>query len=271
MIRVPVETYSPPDGWTRRVKKVQKQLEDATDNSARKAIIKKYQHLWGNLKGDLLKLSHGKCWYSETRDVYSYRHIDHYRPKNEVKDADGTIRDQEGYWWLAFDWHNYRVSGSVGNTWKGSYFPLRPGSTAATATHRVIEDEQPMFLDPTDVDDLLLLTFNEHGLPSPREGIGGWDTTRVKFTIERMKLDFKALVEERQIVWQRCRTLIEDFQAHRARYNGASGGVASKEGMRTALRALREMIHPRSPLSATAAECLRKSGDPTLECLTPAS
>ena len=232
------------------------------------SLHKQYQHLWGNLKTDLLALSHGKCWYSETRDVYSYRHVDHYRPKNEVKDADGSVRDPDGYWWLAFDWRNYRISGSVGNTFKGSFFPLRPYSSPATANHRVVEDEQPMFLDPTDADDYLLLAFDEHGVPAARSGIGAWEKARVDFTIERMKLDFGPLVDERKQVWQRCVRLIGDFLSHQTRYNSATGGIASSEGMKAALRELREMIKPESPLSSTAAECLRKSGVETLERLS---
>lgn len=271
MIHVSVETYSPPDGWVRRVQKVQAKLENAPDNDARKAIIKKYQHLWGNLKADLLKLSHGKCWFSETRDVYSYRHVDHFRPKSEVKGADGSIRHAEGYWWLAFDWTNYRISGSVGNTFKGSYFPLRPGSTPAIATRRVIEDEQPLLLDPTDPYDHHLLAFDDDGMPRPKVGIGPWDRERVDFTIERMRLDHPPLVEERQMVWQRCTRLIGDFLGQQAKYNGPAGGVAAREGMRSALRELREMTRPESPLSKTAVACLRKSGDETLEQLALAS
>ena len=64
-----------------------------------------------------------KCWYSEAADSVSPIHVDHYRPKSSVED-DASKEKSEGYWWLAFDWTNYRISGHVINSKKGNYFPL---------------------------------------------------------------------------------------------------------------------------------------------------
>ena len=68
---------------------------------------------WGELKEWLKVLSKGKCWFSEVRELYSHYDVEHFRPKKEAKNLDKTIRD--GYWWLAFDYTNYRLCGNVGN------------------------------------------------------------------------------------------------------------------------------------------------------------
>jgi len=75
---------------------------------------------WGKLKLWLKVLSHGKCWFSEVRELYSHYDVEHFRPKKEAKAMDGTVRD--GYWWLAFDYTNYRLCGNVGNRKKGGWF-----------------------------------------------------------------------------------------------------------------------------------------------------
>ena len=49
--------------------------------------------------------------------------VEHFRPKLEVKEL-YKEQNREGYWWLAFDYHNFRVCGNVGNRKKGGWFPL---------------------------------------------------------------------------------------------------------------------------------------------------
>ncbi len=80
----------------------------------------------GAPKNWLLALSGGKCWFSEVRELYSHYDVEHFRPKKEAKGLDGADRD--GYWWLAFDYMNFRVCGYVGNRKKGGWFPLQQGS-----------------------------------------------------------------------------------------------------------------------------------------------
>ena len=75
-----------------------------------KAFIDANSGVWGEIKNELLEMSHGKCWYSEAPDAVSDWHVDHFRPKKRALDEDKT--EHEGYYWLAFDWKNYRIAGS---------------------------------------------------------------------------------------------------------------------------------------------------------------
>ncbi len=86
---------------------------------------------------------------------------EHFRPKKEAKALDGTIRD--GYWWLAFDYMNFRVCGNVGNRKKGGWFPLQDGSLRSSYEKRCEESETGYLLDPIDIDDVKLLAFDEEG------------------------------------------------------------------------------------------------------------
>ena len=141
MRRIPIENLDVPQEWLDKARIATNELEAAADRAVRNKIIDKYSHLWRELKTPLLSLSHGKCWYSETKDAYSYRHVDHFRPKKKTRGADKKVRDKDGYWWLAFVAENYRLCGSVGNQKKSNHFPLRANSFAATAGDRRIADE----------------------------------------------------------------------------------------------------------------------------------
>jgi hypothetical protein len=80
------------------------------DPEERKESIEAHAQIWRDLAEWLKGQSYGKCWYSEARETFSYWHVDHFRPKKKVKDLNGN--EAQGYWWLAFDWHNYRLAGS---------------------------------------------------------------------------------------------------------------------------------------------------------------
>jgi hypothetical protein len=96
----------------------------------RNEVINRNGSHWGALKDWLLALSHGKCWFSDTKDLFSHYEVEHFRPKKIAKDLDGIDRD--GYWWLAFDYSNFRICGNVGNRKKGGWFPLHKNSLLST-------------------------------------------------------------------------------------------------------------------------------------------
>src|SRR5690606_29373654 len=80
-------------------------------DAARSEAINKKSAVWGGAKEALEKLMHGKCWYCEANEVRHDRAVDHFRPKNEVKDhVTDKILDHPGYWWLAFEPDNFRYS-----------------------------------------------------------------------------------------------------------------------------------------------------------------
>ena len=90
----------------------------------RNELVDKRSDHWGKLKPWLLALSGGKCWFTEARDIASHLDVEHFRPKKATRNIKGPERD--GYWWLAFDYTNFRIAGTVPNRKKGAWFPLRP-------------------------------------------------------------------------------------------------------------------------------------------------
>ena len=103
--------------WIAEAEAVTRLLIAASDKATRDALIKANEKLWGRLREWLLSLSYNKCWYSEARDLFSVPEVEHYRPKTRCKRRPrGSVSD--GYWWLAFNWSNYRICGKVGNSKK---------------------------------------------------------------------------------------------------------------------------------------------------------
>ncbi|HWO33074.1 MAG TPA: hypothetical protein VNO32_30120, partial [Candidatus Acidoferrum sp.] len=79
---------------------------DKLDLEARHKAINARSSVWRSAEQALRLASHGKCWYCESSQDRSDKPVDHFRPKNKVFEAEG----HPGYWWLAFDWTNYRYS-----------------------------------------------------------------------------------------------------------------------------------------------------------------
>jgi hypothetical protein len=205
MIYVDLSKVSPTQEWLDKAKKLTDALR-ATDEDGRREILAKNDKVWRELLAELLKASNNKCWYSENTIAGSHVDVDHFRPKSSAKNLDGTER--EGYWWLAFDYRNYRAAGSIVNRdLKNHMFPLRDGSVICLLDGN-LDDEQPYFLDPTKRSDVVLLNFNEEG------GIfcstnGEWDGQRVEITVKYFKLDNPMLRNLRKSKWQECQDLLE--------------------------------------------------------------
>jgi hypothetical protein len=256
MIYIRIEGEAPPAEWLEKAKRITRELEDAANAEVRGAIIDRNEGVWKELKDWLLSLSHGKCWFSEAKDIYSYFDVEHFRPKRKAKNKDGTERD--GYWWLAFDYNNFRICGNVGNRKKGTFFPLRPGQ-CATSDNRNIDDELCYLLDPTDPRDPILMSFNELGDAIPMPSCGDWERERVLESINLFKLNgHAALVEARRELWNLCRRTIAECENLIRNYN-QQPSMKKKTEITDKLQILRAMVEPSSVLSATAFECLRTS------------
>ena len=94
-------------------------------------IIEDNKDLWKDdrVRDWLLKKFNNKCWYTEAQDSVSTLHVDHFRPKGRKKD-DRTKKVEDSYWWLAFEWTNYRICGELVNVKKRDVFsPLRRDSS----------------------------------------------------------------------------------------------------------------------------------------------
>jgi uncharacterized protein (TIGR02646 family) len=247
--------------WEIKANKVTKELRDAPDMEARKAIIDKNQKLWGELKDWLLSLSHQKCWFSEAKDCFSNWDVDHFRPKKSVKDKDGN--EYDGYWWLAFDWENFRICGNVGNRKKGTYFPLRIERNRICSPTDDYRLEDPYLLDPSNEDDPHLLFFNLEGKAIPNPELSEeWNTKRVLYSIERYNLDFSPLVDKRKTVWNNCWNHIQEYhQAMREYAQSDRKSIAAEKMLKTKTKAIREMIKTNQEFSSVARACIISTGD----------
>lgn len=163
--------------------------------------------LWTELKLCMAQPVPAKCWYSEVQSAVSELEIDHFRPKNSVYGI-----DHEGYWWLAFEWENFRISSPLANKrrndvrsnsvgGKGTYFPLLNenkrvayGASASTKT------EKPLLLDPFEASDVLLLDYDvETGKTVEKYGAKKHKVNhaRAKKSIELYHLNNGVLIAQR--------------------------------------------------------------------------
>lgn len=190
------------EGWTDRARKAKLAVECG------EKTVNQQSAIWGELKDNLHDLSHGKCWYCEIRQDRSYNAVDHFRPKNEVAD---TVPVHKGYWWLAFDYTNFRYSCTFCNSLlknpetgltggKGAKFPLLPGSPRANKPGEE-QKESPMLLDPCIALDPGLLDFlADDGSPCARFRDNPIKQKRAEESIEIYHLNHPSLNEQRRIL-----------------------------------------------------------------------
>lgn len=241
---------------------------EAKRNERNEFIGKKSAH-WGKLKPWLFKLSGGKCWFTDTTNNGSHYDVEHFRPKAEAKNFDGSVR--EGYWWLAFDYTNYRLAGGVPNTKKGGWFPLCNGSRSSTFDNRCEESEFPYLLDPIRASDPLLLAFNEEGnaIPVPSADkwateLGKWNKERAEESIKRYKLnDHDALPERRRKFWSEVTGVIKEFLDAKAKFHPVKNPLPG-ETMEQAARRIEAMTKPDVEFSSVAKWCILLRNDPDL-------
>lgn len=256
------------DAWLAKSKQLVASLaalEASGSRDERNALIDKNKPHWDALKPWLLALSDGKCWFSEVRELYSHYDVEHFRPKKEAKTLGGIERD--GYWWLAFDYMNFRLCGNVGNRKKGGWFPLKQGSLCSTYVEPCEESEARYLLDPIDDDDVSLIAFDEEGKVIPVPGASAWEQERVNVTVQRLKLnEHVPLAEERRKVWQKVDMLIEDFFAAKAKCSMGNNPAAKAKLLEVRSR-VREMTQRSAELSAVARWCIQVRNEPQLSRL----
>lgn len=261
-VRIPKDA-TPPADWCEDAKDVTTALRNAKSSFEREEIIEKNEKLWrdARVRDWLLSLFHGKCWYTEAQDVVSAFHVDHYRPKGRVADLMKNVR--EGYWWLAFDWNNYRICGQLINVKKKDLFPLDEPDVATCDDPQSLKKEAPTLIDPL-TDDARLISFemDEDGcIAVSVPGATPIETARVKATIDILGLNrLDRLNRKRADVWQDCCEKI-------AEYNSAADEPACMRKLRQAMsvRSLQAMAAYETELSSVAGACIMKVGPEQLK------
>lgn len=243
--------------WLAKAQRLLRDLEAAADKAARDDIIDQNKEFWGKLRGWLLNLSYQKCWFSEARAVYSVLEVEHFRPKKRCK-RQKRAAYADGYWWLAFEWTNYRLCGKVGNAKKGDMFPLAASSPVATYNGTSILNEIPLLLDPACPGDPDLLDFNEDGEARPHPDADAFTLLRVNTTTEWLNLNQGRVKDARQRVWNDCWNLINECRDLAVQMDRAPG-PAERERLNRKKEELRKMVRPTAEFSAVARACLLKS------------
>ncbi len=178
-------------------------------------IDRKRSETWAApaLLATLRKVVGNKCWYTEAPLDGSDPNVDHFRPKGNVREVDRQLRSTgetaPGYWWLAFEYRNYRFTcahanqrrveqDSQGGKW--DFFPVR-GARALELTDWGVISEDFLALDPCSASDVALLWFDPYGVPgispSRKKPITPEDRERVDATIWLYHLNMSDLTARR--------------------------------------------------------------------------
>jgi hypothetical protein len=265
------DKYTPTNTWLKKANAVTNSLISATSKAERKKIIEENSNLWREIKDELFDLSHGKCWYSEAKRTVSFFDVDHFRPKNNVKalnwDGFETSNIDEGYWWLAFDWKNYRPAGEIINRknsdengvcrGKQDYFPLVKGCQCAATPNDNIENEIPIILDPTVLEDSIIISFDMNGEVIPAVPNDTFEYYRAKVTIKLLHLDNPLLTDARLHVWNYCKRLLDEIEKIILKRDAVSPLI--EEIKRDKLAELAELLSPKSEFSSVATACILQS------------
>lgn len=250
------------DSWIARSNEILEEMQAEPDERMRKAIIHRNRAHWREqtLLDFLSHLSNGKCWYTEARFTAEYPQLEHFRPKSCARNED-WVKCHNGYWWLAFDLENYRLAKPMPNVRKGAYFPLRERNMAVSTPGIACSRESPMFLDPTNQDDVELLGFNALGqvepCAKPVVDLDDWDVVRIEFSIKRYGLNDENLVVARKSVWDGLISRFSEYQqvftkARRERCAASAGRALQIR------KDLAKELDPSREFSAVVLECFKK-------------
>lgn len=238
----------PSDEWLEKSKDLLEELKKLSDYDSRIELINCNRDHWNDVKKILMEISHDKCWYTESKNDASYMEVEHFRPKGKSKDG-----DHDGYWWLAFEWENYRLAASMPNRKKGSYFPLRDGSSRVCHCDECIDSEENCLLDPIKPEDCNLITFNEIGEVIPSND-NAYDIHRVTLSKERYGLNDGVLSRNRRIYWENCKREIYRLQ----KYLSLNRTQETKNKISSILVEIKKMIHASSEYSSVSMACIKK-------------
>lgn len=177
-----------------------------------------WRSFYNNLPSGLTR----KCWYCEAEEIRSDMPVDHFRPKGKVEESDL----HEGYWWLAFDWENYRCACTFCNSkrnfgetqgGKGFRFPIFNEGSRATSSADNYRDEQPAILDPCNPDDDRLIWFDLDGVPEPIDGANDEQAQKVHNSAEIFHLCETRICRKRNKIRLDVKRYVDDLSSSNPR------------------------------------------------------
>ena len=234
--------------WKKKADSHLAALSSLTTHDERSSYMSKHP-FWGDFK-PILKSIYGElCWYSEYNlEGGSYGHVDHFRPKNRSKELNQTIILSDGYWWLAYNYQNYRLSCEVCNTKKNDYFPIN--SIPASNPN---DNDDPVLLDPCNREDWQLIDCDNDGkiiaLTSDNE-------KKKRVEISNIVYGLDCFSKGRMKIINSCTIKLDRFISH---YN--SGNT---ESFKNDFEDIMEIVSPDTPYSSFALKYIYRkiSGKP---------
>jgi hypothetical protein len=258
-----------PKGWKEKAKKALEDVAKAAPQD-RAVLVNKYREVWAELKPELAKIMHGKCWYTESLQVGTDTDVDHFRPKNSVKNVrkPDTNEEHSGYWWRAFDAKNYRYSCIVANRLrrdletdlvggKADEFPLWDECERAWTPDDNCDHEQPLLIDPCNAGEVALITFAENGEATERykETEKPKKFAKAHKSILLYHLNHSDFVRERIKIRDNLTNYIEDAKRY---YEKLDDGDADDDyAYMRAIEGLRQACSESAPFSSFAIAMLR--------------
>jgi hypothetical protein len=183
----------------------------------RSAYIKK-NGSWGLLKKWLGNASGHKCWYCEAKSARAPFDVDHFRPKLGITVDGINLAGHAGYYWLAYEWWNFRLSCQRCNRpekndadnlhGKANEFPIQNEANRCLVPATPLDAEIPRLLDPCVQTDCALLAHGIDGEVKPAALPGTWAYQRADYTIKRLGFNEWHTPEYKRSQWQTLATLL---------------------------------------------------------------
>jgi uncharacterized protein (TIGR02646 family) len=168
------------------------------------------------VKEALIKLFNNKCAYCESIITNHPGEVEHFRPKNQVKDSDKQI-EKPGYYWLAADWKNLYLSCIDCNRrryhavpeqlkkvmlGKLDQFPLKDKTKRwknyKDEIERIADEKERLLIDPCKDDPETILGYDDKGLILPLGKEATDVFIKASESIRVFALQRKGLVDERK-------------------------------------------------------------------------
>lgn len=259
-----------PADWKDKAAKLLQELVDAADDPTRQKILgDQNNRIWSELKLELRKLSHGKCWYTEALQAGTDVDVDHYRPKRRVAELIAAELPHPGYWWLAYDPSNYRFSCIVANRrrqdveagrtgGKADHFPIQHETDRAYTKDVDFGAEKPLLIDPCVAHEPELITFKEDGEAMPRFPVDqAYKHGKAAKSIELYSINHSEFVTARLELRDRIEKLKKDAKRFFSKLE--TGDAVHESGYASAIAELARLRSAPAPFSAFCAAMIEPS------------
>lgn len=173
---------------------------------------------WGLLKNWLARASGGKCWYCEAKSTRAPFDVDHFRPKLGITVDGVKLTGHNGYYWLAYEWWNFRLSCQRCNRpekndadvlhGKANEFPIQEEALRCALPLASLSAETPRLLDPCVQADCELLAHGIDGEVKPAAQLDAWTHQRADYTIKCLGFNEWNTPESKRTQWQTLATLL---------------------------------------------------------------